>query len=207
MKVNVFKGRGNWYAFAASNDGSVLPPENGPWVPWKILDMNRGEAPRVGISTEEVIDAIQDGNAYLVEMKDGSRERNVSPHIGPGFPRPDPIRRAADVRPCCHHGFISSRSSALSNFPPSGGRIARAPRQCIGVLDGVSECTCQVYNSPILITSSDFCCNSQGCSNFKVRGPLRHRTGWPQRKPQLVWATAHSLIHIMAGPSANCEWS
>jgi hypothetical protein len=69
MKVNVFKGRGNWYAFAASNDRSILPPESGPWVPWKILDMNRGEAPRVGISTEEVIDAIQDGNAYLVEMK------------------------------------------------------------------------------------------------------------------------------------------
>jgi hypothetical protein len=66
---HVFKGRGNWYAFAASNDGSVLPPENGPWVPWKILDMNRGEAPRVGISTDEVLDAIQDGNAYLVEMK------------------------------------------------------------------------------------------------------------------------------------------
>jgi hypothetical protein len=31
--------------------------------------MNRGEAPRVGISTDEVLDAIQDGNAYLVEMK------------------------------------------------------------------------------------------------------------------------------------------
>jgi hypothetical protein len=69
MRVNVFRGRGNWYAFAASNDGSVLPPGNGPWVPWKILDMNRGEAPRVGISTDEVLDAIQDGNAYLVEMK------------------------------------------------------------------------------------------------------------------------------------------
>jgi hypothetical protein len=69
MRVNVFRGRGNWYAFAASNDGSVLPSENGPWVPWKILDMNRGEAPRVGISTNEVLDAIQDGNAHLVEMK------------------------------------------------------------------------------------------------------------------------------------------
>jgi hypothetical protein len=69
MRVNVFKGRGNWYAFAASNDGSALPPGNGPWVPWKILDMNRGEAPRVGISTDEVLDTIQDGKACLIEMK------------------------------------------------------------------------------------------------------------------------------------------
>jgi hypothetical protein len=65
MKVNVFKGRGNCYAFAASNDGSILPPESGPWAPWKIFDMNRGEAPRVGISTDEVLDAIQDENAYF----------------------------------------------------------------------------------------------------------------------------------------------
>jgi hypothetical protein len=69
MRVNVFKGRGNWYAFAASNDGLALPPENGPWVSWKILDMNRGEAPRLGISTDEVLEAIQDRKAYLIDMK------------------------------------------------------------------------------------------------------------------------------------------
>src|SRR6202041_3042822 len=34
---------------------------------------------------------------------------------GPGFPRPDPIRRAAYIRPRCHRGFISWRRRRLSN--------------------------------------------------------------------------------------------
>jgi hypothetical protein len=36
---------------------------------------------------------------------------------GPGFPRPDPIRRATYIRPRCHRGFISSRRLPLSNCP------------------------------------------------------------------------------------------
>ena len=34
--------------------------------------------------------------------------RNSSKKTGPGFPRPDPIRRATYIRPCCHRGFILS---------------------------------------------------------------------------------------------------
>jgi hypothetical protein len=40
---------------------------------------------------------------------------HLSKKIGPGFPRPIPIRRAAYIRPRCHRGFILCARSALSN--------------------------------------------------------------------------------------------
>jgi len=69
MQVNVFKGRGNWYGFTATWDAADLPIDHGPWTLWKSLDMNRGETPRWGISTDAVLDAIQKGGTFATETR------------------------------------------------------------------------------------------------------------------------------------------
>jgi hypothetical protein len=69
MRISVFKGRGNWYGFTATDDGSDLPPDHGPWTAWKLLDMKPGQVPRWGITVDEVFDALQDGHPLVKEVR------------------------------------------------------------------------------------------------------------------------------------------
>jgi hypothetical protein len=67
MKVNVYAGRGNWFALTDKR-GAALPSDRGPWELMSTANMERGEMePRFGVSTEEVLDAIEAGEIYFVE--------------------------------------------------------------------------------------------------------------------------------------------
>lgn len=61
MKVYVFESVTNRerYGFTTDSEGSNLPPNLGPWRRFKELEMNRGEHPRVGVRTEDVLNDIE----------------------------------------------------------------------------------------------------------------------------------------------------
>jgi hypothetical protein len=77
--VNVFNGQGNRHAFTDSSDAAVLPPEHGPWTYSKSLDMNRGEEPRIGVPSDDVLDAIESGKTYLIEEKAQVTQKTTVP--------------------------------------------------------------------------------------------------------------------------------
>lgn len=58
MQVHVFKGLGKWYGFTADRTGMNLPAAQGPWAFVRTEDMDRGENPRVAVSTEDVLTGI-----------------------------------------------------------------------------------------------------------------------------------------------------
>jgi hypothetical protein len=64
---------------------------------------------------------------------------HTSKKSGPGFPRPDLIRRAVCIRPRCHRGFILSRSPPLSNYRPSRGRITSRGRAGCKIRRGIGH--------------------------------------------------------------------
>ena len=69
MKVYIFQGSGNYYGFTTKDDASDLDPSKGPWSLFKTQDMNRGEPPRIGISTDEVLDVLESGKSYIPPEK------------------------------------------------------------------------------------------------------------------------------------------
>jgi hypothetical protein len=67
MKVNVYAGRGNWFALTDKRV-AALPPDRGPWELMSTVNMKRGEMePRLGVVTEEVLETIEAGQVYFVE--------------------------------------------------------------------------------------------------------------------------------------------
>jgi hypothetical protein len=67
MKVNVYAGRGNWFALSDKRV-AALPSDRGPWELMSTVNMKRGEMePRLGVVTEEVLDTIEAGEVYFVE--------------------------------------------------------------------------------------------------------------------------------------------
>ena len=67
MKVNVYAGRGQWYAFT-DKDEAALPADRGPWELMNTVDMERGETEaRFGLSTEKALDAVETGQVYVLE--------------------------------------------------------------------------------------------------------------------------------------------
>lgn len=67
MKVNVYAGRGNWFALT-DKQVAALPSDRGPWELMSTVNMKRGEMePRLSVVTEEVLDAIEAGQVYFVE--------------------------------------------------------------------------------------------------------------------------------------------
>ena len=67
MKVNVYAGRGNWFALTDKRV-AALPSDRGPWALMSTVNLERGEMElRLGVVTEEVLDTIKAGQVYFVE--------------------------------------------------------------------------------------------------------------------------------------------
>jgi len=59
MEIQLFRGSGRVFAATEDPAGANLPPQFGPWVPFKVLEMNRDGDPIPGINTEECLDDIE----------------------------------------------------------------------------------------------------------------------------------------------------
>jgi len=70
MKLHVFKSA-KFYGFDTRIDGANLPKEQGPWVKWQTVEMEREDGPRIGINSADVIDAIE-LHGYYLAAKGGS---------------------------------------------------------------------------------------------------------------------------------------
>lgn len=67
MMVFVFKSTQNpkVYGFTVDATGANLPGEQGPWVPFKSIEMKAGEKGRIGVDTDAVLMGIADNGYYL----------------------------------------------------------------------------------------------------------------------------------------------
>jgi hypothetical protein len=64
MDVHVFLSQG-WQGFTTDPSGANLPANKGPWQKFKIINMNQGEAPRIGVRTSEALAAIKANGFYV----------------------------------------------------------------------------------------------------------------------------------------------
>jgi hypothetical protein len=64
MQVHVFMAPKH-YGFTSDETGLNLPDVGAPWQKFKVIRMERGEAPRIGVSADEVLDAIEEDGFYL----------------------------------------------------------------------------------------------------------------------------------------------
>jgi hypothetical protein len=70
MRVYIFKGPGDDYGFTGDLAGGNLPAEKGPWQLFREIDMVRGESEsRIGVRTDDVLDAIEKGSAYVTSVR------------------------------------------------------------------------------------------------------------------------------------------
>jgi hypothetical protein len=67
MMVYVFNSAKNAkvYGFTSDATGANLPAQEGPWNPFKSLEMNAGEKGRIGVDTDAVLMGIADRGHYL----------------------------------------------------------------------------------------------------------------------------------------------
>ena len=65
--------------FAVTEDanGANLPSQCGPWTPFKILDLNRGEESTPGLNTRECLDDIQKYGLHVTDSHIRITERVV----------------------------------------------------------------------------------------------------------------------------------
>jgi hypothetical protein len=68
MKVHIFEST-RWYGFDTRIDGSNLPTNKGPWKPFKTVEVEPGDRPRIGIASSEIIDGIELYGFYTAEKK------------------------------------------------------------------------------------------------------------------------------------------
>lgn len=68
-RIYVFKGAGNDYGFTANPNGNNLPADKGPWHQVRDTEMNRGDGPRFGASTDDVLDAVERGDACIASVR------------------------------------------------------------------------------------------------------------------------------------------
>ena len=68
-RVHVFKGALEDYGFTADPSGSNLPAEKGPWHKVRDTEMNRGDGPRFGVSTDVMLDAVERGDAHVASVR------------------------------------------------------------------------------------------------------------------------------------------
>ena len=68
-RIHVFKGAGNDYGFTANPNGTNLPDDKGPWHQVRDTEMNHGDGPRFGVSSDDILDAVEHGNAYIASVR------------------------------------------------------------------------------------------------------------------------------------------
>jgi hypothetical protein len=73
MQIHVFLGIG-WQGFTADPSAANLPADKGPWRPFKIIDMNRGEHPQIAVNTDAVLDAIERDGFFLQASQAGQAD-------------------------------------------------------------------------------------------------------------------------------------
>jgi len=67
MQVHAFKGTARVFGFTEDATGSNLPPQYGPWSPFKTLDMSRGGEPQAGVRIDECLDDIEKHGIHITE--------------------------------------------------------------------------------------------------------------------------------------------
>jgi hypothetical protein len=66
MQVHIFRGSGRIFGCTANGSGENLPPQYGPWVAFKTLEMARGEA-QPGVNVDECLDDIEEFGFHLTD--------------------------------------------------------------------------------------------------------------------------------------------
>jgi len=57
MQVHIFRGQGRVFGATANALGENLPPQYGPWVAFRTLELTRGTA-QPGLNVDECLDDI-----------------------------------------------------------------------------------------------------------------------------------------------------
>jgi len=66
--IHVFKGAGSNYGFTTDPTGSNLPADKGPWTRVRDIEMNRGDGERIGVNSDDVLDAVERDRAYVASV-------------------------------------------------------------------------------------------------------------------------------------------
>ncbi len=66
MQVHIFRGQGRVFGFTERDAGENLPPQFGPWVPFKTLDLARGTT-QPGVNVDECLDDIEVYGLHLTD--------------------------------------------------------------------------------------------------------------------------------------------
>ncbi len=66
MQVDIFRGQGRIFGFTEGGGEEKLPPQYGPWVAFKTLEMARGEA-QPGVNVDECLDDIASCGFHLTD--------------------------------------------------------------------------------------------------------------------------------------------
>jgi hypothetical protein len=66
MQVHSFKGQGRIFGFTENERGENLPAQYGPWAPFKVLKMTKGEN-QPGVNVDECVDDIQRYGFHLTD--------------------------------------------------------------------------------------------------------------------------------------------
>jgi hypothetical protein len=61
-----FRGPGRVFGCTGNGSGENLPPQYGPWVAFKTLEMARGEA-QPGVNVDECLDDIEEFGFHLTD--------------------------------------------------------------------------------------------------------------------------------------------
>jgi hypothetical protein len=76
MQVHIFRGPGRLFGITQDSAGANLPDEVGPWVPFKTLDMHKGE-PIPGVDTDECLNDIEAHGFHVTDAHIRVTERFV----------------------------------------------------------------------------------------------------------------------------------
>ncbi len=66
MRVDIFRGIGRVFGFTESGGEEKLPPQYGPWVAFKTLELVRDEA-QPGVNVDECLDDIAEHGFHLTD--------------------------------------------------------------------------------------------------------------------------------------------
>jgi hypothetical protein len=69
MNVHLFSGTGWVFGFTERDSGDNLPPDYGPWIFHKTLDLNRGDKRRSIVNADECLDDIEQYGFHVTESR------------------------------------------------------------------------------------------------------------------------------------------
>ncbi len=66
MQVHAFRGQGRIFGFTGQSAGENLPERFGPWVPFKTLELTRGQV-QPGVDVGDCLDDIEAHGFHLTD--------------------------------------------------------------------------------------------------------------------------------------------